>query len=184
MFFFVWNFNLNIKYNINLSPEGARYDGYAEFDPTIRHFWTVFNELDDSQRKRLLEFFTGSDRCPVGGLGKLKMTITKNGPESNRLPTAHTCFNVLLLPEYQSVDLLRDRLLKALDNAMGFGLVWYFSYNSSEIYASNSADTTAIAPQSWFLILIFSLISVQKDFLLLLRLNKLNLHGLGFEDIF
>ena len=113
----------NIEYNINLSPEGARYDGYAEFDPTIRHFWTVFNELDESQRKRLLEFFTGSDRCPVGGLGKLKMTITKNGPESNRLPTAHTCFNVLLLPEYQSVDLLRDRLLKALDNAMGFGLV-------------------------------------------------------------
>ena len=106
-----------------MAPEGARYDGFAEFDPTIRHFWTVFAELDEGQRKRLLEFFTGSDRCPVGGLGKLKMTITKNGPESSRLPTAHTCFNVLLLPEYQSVDLLRDRLLKALDNAMGFGLV-------------------------------------------------------------
>ena len=39
-----------------------------------------------------------------------------------RLPTAHTCFNVLLLPEYASFETLRDRLLLAIGNARGFGL--------------------------------------------------------------
>ena len=40
-----------------------------------------------------------------------------------RLPTAHTCFNVLLLPKYSSVEKLRERLLKAISNAKGFGLM-------------------------------------------------------------
>jgi len=65
------------------------------------------------------------------------MTITKNGPESNRLPSAHTCFNILLLPEYQvckfnksvfnpffkTKEVLEERLLKALDNSIGFGMI-------------------------------------------------------------
>ena len=112
-----------MNYDWDQLKEGCRYEGFAPFDKTIKYFWEVFDDLDVAERKRLLEFFTGSDRCPVGGLGKLKMTITKNGPESNRLPSAHTCFNILLLPEYLSKDLLKDKLLKALENAMGFGLV-------------------------------------------------------------
>lgn len=112
-----------VDYEWEQLKECCRYEGFAAFDKTIVHFWEVFEELDTVQRKTLLEFFTGSDRCPVGGLCKLKMTITKNGPDSNRLPSAHTCFNILLLPEYQSKSLLKDRLLKALENAMGFGMV-------------------------------------------------------------
>ena len=79
--------------------------------------------MTEDQKKNFLEFCTGSDRCPVGGLQRLKLTITKNGPDSNRLPSAHTCFNVLLLPEYSSIDNLKERLMKALENSMGFGML-------------------------------------------------------------
>ena len=41
----------------------------------------------------------------------------------SRLPTAHTCFNVLMLPEYSSKAKLQDRLLKAITHAKGFGLI-------------------------------------------------------------
>lgn len=41
-----------------------------------------------------------------------------------RLPTSHTCFNVLLLPEYSSKEKLRERLLKAITYAKGFGMLW------------------------------------------------------------
>lgn len=41
-----------------------------------------------------------------------------------RLPTSHTCFNVLLLPEYNSKEKLRERLLKAITYAKGFGMLW------------------------------------------------------------
>ncbi|KAH3713552.1 hypothetical protein DPMN_073344 [Dreissena polymorpha] len=40
-----------------------------------------------------------------------------------RLPTAHTCFNVLLLPDYQNKDKLKERLLKAITYSKGFGLL-------------------------------------------------------------
>lgn len=42
---------------------------------------------------------------------------------SSRLPSAHTCFNHLLLPEYSSKEKLRERLLAAIHNAEGFGML-------------------------------------------------------------
>lgn len=42
---------------------------------------------------------------------------------SFRLPTSHTCFNALLLPEYSSKEKLRERLLKAITYAKGFGML-------------------------------------------------------------
>jgi ubiquitin-protein ligase E3 A len=42
---------------------------------------------------------------------------------SSRLPTAHTCFNVLLLPEYESKEKLNDRLMKAINYSKGFGML-------------------------------------------------------------
>ena len=62
------------------------------------------------------------DRAPVGGLGKLTLVIQRGGPDSDRLPTSHTCFNVLLLPEYRSKERLKERLCVAIENAQGFGL--------------------------------------------------------------
>jgi hypothetical protein len=38
------------------------------------------------------------------------------------LPTAHTCFNQLDLPDYGSEDMLRDKLLLAIrEGSVGFG---------------------------------------------------------------
>jgi hypothetical protein len=58
----------------------------------------------------------------VGGLGRLSLVIQRSGPDTDRLPTAHTCFNYLLLPDYSSKDKLQARLLTAIENAEGFGL--------------------------------------------------------------
>ena len=40
--------------------------------------------MDLEDKRRLLQFTTGSDRIPVGGLAKLKLIIAKNGPDSDR----------------------------------------------------------------------------------------------------
>uniref|UniRef100_UPI00398E40C3 ubiquitin-protein ligase E3A-like isoform X2 n=1 Tax=Pristiophorus japonicus TaxID=55135 RepID=UPI00398E40C3 len=40
-----------------------------------------------------------------------------------RLPTTHTCFNVLLLPDYSTKDKLKERLLKAITYSKGFGML-------------------------------------------------------------
>ena len=58
----------------------------------------------------------------VRGLGKLKLILQRAGDDSMDLPTAHTCFNMLTMPEYGSRAKLRDRLTIAIHNATGFGL--------------------------------------------------------------
>jgi ubiquitin-protein ligase E3 A len=74
------------------------------------------------EKKRFLKFFTGSDRSPIGGLGTLRCLIQRAGPDSDRLPTSHTCFNTLLLPEYTTRAKLARLLRTAINNAEGFGL--------------------------------------------------------------
>lgn len=104
--------------------ESAEYDGgYSKDTQVIKDFWEVVHSFPEEQKKLLLQFTTGTNRAPVGGLAKLKMIIAKNGNDSERLPTSHTCFNALLLPEYSSKDILRERLLKAITYAKGFGML-------------------------------------------------------------
>ncbi len=102
----------------------TQYDGgYKKDSPTVVNFWSVVHELDLEQKKRFLFFATGSDRAPVGGLGNMPFYIMKHGEDGDQLPSAHTCFNHLLLPPYKSKEKLREKLLLAISNAEGFGLL-------------------------------------------------------------
>ena len=102
----------------------AQYDnGYHREHPYIKSFWALVHSMPDSDKRKLLAFTTGSDRIPVGGLSKLVFVISRNGPDSDRLPTAHTCFNVLLLCEYSSIEKLERMLTIAIQNYEGFGLI-------------------------------------------------------------
>ncbi|KAJ2786715.1 hypothetical protein GGI15_001293 [Coemansia interrupta] len=100
------------------------YDGgYTRDTKVIKFFWEVVRGFTDELKRKLLFFATSSDRVPIGGLSKLHFVIAKNGGDSDRLPTSHTCFNVLLLPEYSNIDKLRERLLTAIHNSEGFGMI-------------------------------------------------------------
>ncbi|KAA6392573.1 MAG: putative Ubiquitin-protein ligase E3A [Streblomastix strix] len=102
----------------------AQYDGgFNASHPTILQFWETVSEFNEDEKRRLLHFVTSCDRAPIGGLKHLKFVIVRNGPDSEQLPTSHTCFNVLMLPQYSSKQKLRDKLLKAIKNAEGFGLI-------------------------------------------------------------
>lgn len=105
--------------------EGStEYDGgYTEETLVIKDFWSIVHALSLEDKRKLLQFATGSDRVPVGGLSRLKLVIARSGPDSDRLPTAHTCFNALLLPEYSSKEKLKDRLVKAINYSKGFGML-------------------------------------------------------------
>lgn len=103
--------------------KNVHYEGFPEDSPYVESFWKLLLALDKEGKKRFLSFVTGSDLAPVGGLQELQLVVQKNGEEpTERLPTAHTCFNLLLLPEYGSVDKLERMLITAMHNAEGFGL--------------------------------------------------------------
>ena len=101
----------------------ATYEGgYHAHHPLILRFWSVLHAFSLELKKRFLFFTTGCDRAPIQGLAELRLTIQRSGPDTDRLPTSHTCFNTLLCPEYVDVAKLRERLTTAILNSEGFGL--------------------------------------------------------------
>jgi len=112
------------EFDFNELENSTEYDGgFSSASPCVRWFWDAVHSMDLEDKRRLLQFTTGSDRIPVGGLSKLKLILAKNGPDSDRLPSAHTCFNVLLLPEYSTKEKMHDLLMKAIKECKGFGML-------------------------------------------------------------
>lgn len=103
--------------------EAAVYqDGYTKESQTIQELWEVVHALSQEDKKRFLFFITGSDRVPIKGLRSVQFYIGRGGSDTDRIPTAHTCFNYLLLPDYRNKEKLQKYLFLALENNTGFGL--------------------------------------------------------------
>ncbi|KAJ1905150.1 hypothetical protein LPJ81_002082 [Coemansia sp. IMI 209127] len=102
----------------------AKYeDGYYADHHTVRCFWRIVRALSPERRRRLLAFVTASERVPFGGYARLTFVVQRHGPDSEHLPAAITCFGRLLLPQYASEAKMRAKLLMAIENSSGFGLL-------------------------------------------------------------
>lgn len=113
----------NENYDWSLLEELCQYkEGYSKDHEVIKNFWSVFKELSADQKKKFLLFLTGSDRIPIAGMSSVKITIQMT-KDTNFLPVAHTCFNLLDLPDYGTKEKLRYKLLQAIECTKGFGLV-------------------------------------------------------------
>ena len=97
-------------------------NGYSATHPVIINFWRVFNSFSTDLKRKFLLFLTGSDRVPLAGLSSLRFTIQRTG-DPNALPASHTCFNILDLPDYPDLETLQSKLVYAITNTEGFGLV-------------------------------------------------------------
>jgi len=104
------------------------YHNYEISDTPIRHFWSVLKGFSKEEKALFLQFVTGSSKVPLDGFASLKgsegiqkMSIHK-AFNTNLLPTAHTCFNQLDLPPYETEEELRNKLKVAIHyGEVGFG---------------------------------------------------------------
>uniref|UniRef100_A0A8C9VD56 E3 ubiquitin-protein ligase n=1 Tax=Scleropages formosus TaxID=113540 RepID=A0A8C9VD56_SCLFO len=113
--------------DVNDWRENTKYkSGYCANSPVIQWFWKTVLLMDAEKRIRLLQFVTGTSRVPMNGFAEL---YGSNGPQlftieqwgtADKLPRAHTCFNRLDLPPYESFEDLREKLHLAIENAQGF----------------------------------------------------------------
>ncbi|XP_071491126.1 probable E3 ubiquitin-protein ligase HERC4 [Diadema antillarum] len=105
---------------------------YRADHPVIRLFWRVFHEFDEDRKRLFLKFLTGADHVPIGGFRSLDFTILHmdtrtchNGADPSEIcPEVMTCpgFISMGLPEYESEDDVRFRLLKAIEMTPSFNL--------------------------------------------------------------
>ncbi|XP_075064140.1 E3 ubiquitin-protein ligase NEDD4 isoform X3 [Mixophyes fleayi] len=113
--------------DVNNWREHSKYkNGYSAGHQVIQWFWKAVLMMDAEKRIRLLQFVTGTSRVPMNGFAEL---YGSNGPQlftvekwgsPEKLPRAHTCFNRLDLPPYESFEDLWDKLHIAIENAQGF----------------------------------------------------------------
>ncbi|CAI9088204.1 OLC1v1022471C1 [Oldenlandia corymbosa var. corymbosa] len=107
----------------------TEYTGYTAASAVVQWFWDVVKSFNKEDMARLLQFVTGTSKVPLDGFkalqgisGPQRFQIHKAYGAPERLPSAHTCFNQLDLPEYSSREQLQDRLLLAIHEASeGFG---------------------------------------------------------------
>uniref|UniRef100_A0A8P4GH37 HECT-type E3 ubiquitin transferase n=1 Tax=Dicentrarchus labrax TaxID=13489 RepID=A0A8P4GH37_DICLA len=113
--------------DVNDWRENTKYkNSYCSNHVVIQWFWKTVLLMDAEKRIRLLQFVTGTSRVPMNGFAEL---YGSNGPQlftieqwgtREKLPRAHTCFNRLDLPPYESFEELREKLHIAIENAQGF----------------------------------------------------------------
>eukprot|EP00177_Eucheuma_denticulatum_P004701 GFKZ01008533.1.p1 GENE.GFKZ01008533.1~~GFKZ01008533.1.p1 ORF type:complete len:1028 (+),score=182.22 GFKZ01008533.1:617-3700(+) len=97
--------------------------GYDEHTDVIKWFWEAFSELEAEYQSKMLQFVTSSPRAPLLGFSYLVPGFCIHRAEGDvRLPTASTCMNLLKLPQYKSLDIVRQKLRYALDSNAGFDL--------------------------------------------------------------
>ncbi|KAI1106771.1 hypothetical protein F4804DRAFT_329966 [Jackrogersella minutella] len=99
----------------------TEYHNYTPSSPQIQWFWRAVRSFDKEERAKLLQFVTGTSKVPLNGFKELegmngvnRFNIHRDYGNKDRLPTSHTCFNQLDLPEYESYDTLRRQIIKAI----------------------------------------------------------------------
>ncbi|XP_064632094.1 probable E3 ubiquitin-protein ligase HERC4 isoform X2 [Lineus longissimus] len=114
----------NENYDFGELERNCQYKGaYYASHHTVKFFWEVFHSMSLEDKKKFLLFLTGSDRIPILGMKALSMIIQPTLGGETYLPVAHTCFNLLDLPIYNSKVVLQEKLLKAIQQTEGFGIV-------------------------------------------------------------
>ncbi|KAK7801297.1 hypothetical protein U0070_008049, partial [Myodes glareolus] len=95
----------------------------------VKWFWKAVEFFDEERRARLLQFVTGSSRVPLQGFKALQgaagprlFTIHQIDACTNNLPKAHTCFNRIDIPPYESYEKLYEKLLTAIEETCGFAV--------------------------------------------------------------
>ena len=119
------------------------YHGFSERSDVVQWFWQAVHNFDNEERALLIQFVTGrlqvlcaelamgegtelrmnvtgTSKVPIGGFAALQgmsglqafQLHKANG--CDRLPTAHTCFNQLDLPDYSAPEILAEKLLIAI----------------------------------------------------------------------
>jgi E3 ubiquitin ligase SMURF1/2 len=114
-----WKGNTRLK---NCQPETKQ----------VVWFWQIVEGYNEEMRARLLQFVTGSSRVPLQGFKALQGSTGAAGPrlftlhlvdvDSNNLPKAHTCFNRLDLPPYETYEKMSDKLTQAVEETCGFAV--------------------------------------------------------------
>merc|ERR1711933_198549 len=112
----------NPDIDVDMLRRVVEYEGYSESDDVVKYFWEVLREFTNEDRKLFLQFVWARNRLPLKEsdfdapfkIQKDTKSVCKN--DDYPLPSASTCFFSLSLPDYPNKNILREKLLFAIEN--------------------------------------------------------------------
>jgi ubiquitin-protein ligase E3 C len=126
-------------FDVSSLKQSMQYSaGYHIEQPVIQWFWEIVEEMSADQKRQFLKFMTSCSRPPLMGFDSLEPapcvqqirlpdTVFENNDQATiaklvPLPTSSTCMNLLKLPNYRWKELMRQKLLVAIESGSGFEL--------------------------------------------------------------
>lgn len=110
------------SWDFNMLVESCKTDhGFTHESKAIRHLFEILSSYNAEEQRKFLQFLTGSPRLPIGGFKSLIPPFTivrKNTTDSdnpNCLPSVMTCVNYLKLPDYPTIEIMREKLNIAIN---------------------------------------------------------------------
>ncbi|ETI45966.1 hypothetical protein F443_09604 [Phytophthora nicotianae P1569] len=111
--------------DVDLLHQCTEYsEGADEAMPHVQHFWEVLREMTSEERTSFLRFVWARSRMPNSAKDfpmNFKLQTAQDPGASSQpdvyLPHAQTCFFALRLPAYTSKEVLRTKLLYAIQNS-------------------------------------------------------------------
>lgn len=110
------------QWTVKMLSDCCRTDhGYNHDSRAIRFLFETLSTYNFEEQRKFLQFVTGSPRLPVGGFKSLSppLTIVKKTIEGvenpDSLPSVMTCVNYLKLPDYFTIDTMREKLKTAIN---------------------------------------------------------------------
>ncbi|KAG8184831.1 hypothetical protein JTE90_004928 [Oedothorax gibbosus] len=115
--------NVQNQWDAKVLVESCKPDhGYTIESQAIKFLFEILCNYDTTQQRQFIQFITGSPRLPIGGLKSLspQLTIVKKGSDDDSnadcyLPSVMTCVNYLKLPDYSSIEVMREKLQTAIN---------------------------------------------------------------------
>ncbi|XP_014560329.1 hypothetical protein COCVIDRAFT_34554 [Bipolaris victoriae FI3] len=100
--------------------------GYNLDSKSVRNLLSTMSQFNAQERRDFLQFITGSPKLPIGGFKALTPMFTVVCKPSeppftsdDYLPSVMTCVNYLKMPDYSSVEILREKLSVAIREGQG-----------------------------------------------------------------
>jgi len=94
--------------------------GYTHDSIQVKLLFEIITEMDENMQSNFIQFVTGSQRLPIGGLNSLQphICIAKKTDDSHNpddcLPSVSTCTHYLKLPPYTTKEIMKTKLIYAI----------------------------------------------------------------------
>ena len=113
-------FSSDRKVDIDFLRQNTEYEGLLADSALVTNFWEVLSEMSDEERTQFLRFVWARSRMPASAQ-ELSMKFKLQGEARDNadayLPHAQTCFFSLTIPLYSSKQILREKLIYAIENS-------------------------------------------------------------------